>query len=730
MISTPDACTLPITEQSSTVFWKQLTMIGQHLDTPSNQQLITSAFCLAVKAHAQQTRASGQPYVIHPIAVALTVAEIGMDAESVAAALLHDVLEDTETSYSEIVETTNEAVAAIVEGVTKLDKVAFSARNHTSVAPELEGSSRLAGTLQKMLVAATSDVRVLVVKLADRLHNVSTLEFLSVAKQKRVAEETLDVYAPLAHRLGMDTVRSQLEDYAFAAAQPDLYEKIRSSMEDASPDRDQVLALVRAKLAKAFEQDTMEVDVVGRTKSVYSVYRKMVARQTDFSTIADLVGVRVITSDIDCVYRGLGVVHRVFTPVPGKVRDYIASPKFNAYQSLHTVVMVNSSPVEVQLRTWQMHAAAELGVAAHWRYRYDLDPSDIKSEDTLPVVSSQLPWLTRLATSGQAVLDPQAYLEALRADLAAGEVTALTPSGQAVSLPASSTCLDFAFAIQPATALHAIGARQDGQLSSLGDLVRPGSVVEIFIDENAQLPPSRLGQVHSPAARELLRSKLGIPVDVSSSTERLKRLVVSPDLPASWWKLIEPSVLAAALNIKDTDIASAIEKNEVSLEEVTVFVSRFLDTATVPGLEVDGLGTLPIICAPCCEPSPGSVITAVTLGPAVVIHKSDCPRVAAAATLVDVFWPDLAPVTARLRITALDRPGLLAEVADIVSHSGLNVHDHSGHTGTDRVAHLMFELDVAGHAQLGQLASHVAGVPGVYSVDSLDIGIEITNPTE
>ena len=692
--------------------------------TDTEWQLVDTAFTVAYTAHDGVTRASGDPYIIHPVQVAINVAELDMGPVCVSAALLHDVLEDTDVTYDEIVAATNIDTARIVDGVTKLDKVAASARAQASGRDDWAhhvGATRSAATLQKLLVAATSDIRVLVVKLADRLHNVSTLQWLAHDKQMRVAQETLDVYAPLAHRLGMDTVRSRLEDAAFAVVQPELFVELSAAIDAAAGDRERTLATVKTRLRDAFGDDAHSMDIVARSKSVYSVYRKMVARQVPFDSIVDLVGARIICPDVDSVYRGLGVVHRAFPPVPGRVRDYIASPKFNAYQSLHTSVLVDGAPVEVQLRTWTMHVNAELGVAAHWRYRYDHDQAGDTTTNS-PAVADGLPWLARLAVNGQAVVDPDAYLDTLRIDLAGGEVTALTRNAVAVSVPTGATYLDFAFAALGDAAVYVVAAKADGRLVALGEPVTPGVVVDLIEDRDGVPVASRLRQVTTPYAKQTLAAVFGLDSYVAPSrlAHALTNEAAECGLPARWWELVPPAVLCAAFNVNDGALAEAIVNGKVSGPNVALFIARLLDETPMQGLTIDGLGHVKVVLAPCCNPAPGMDVSASLITGVVVVHRSGCPHVPLVGVAVDALWPHVAPVTATVTVTGVDRPGLLADVAEVVEASGLNVHSHEGQTGDDRVAHLSFAMDLAGHAQLRALAGRILDVSGVYSVDTGD----------
>jgi guanosine-3',5'-bis(diphosphate) 3'-pyrophosphohydrolase len=651
--------------------------------TQHEQKTITIAYQLMMAAHTEQRRASGEPYAIHPLAVAQTVTSLGMDADSVAAALLHDTVEDTALTVEDITGHVGPSIAHIVDGVTKLDKVADTARRENP-------SETVAASLQKMLVAATSDARVLVVKLADRLHNIATLQWLSPQKQKRVAEETLSVYVPLAHRLGMDVVRAQLEDIAFRTINPDMYTTIANHIAATTPQREHLLANAFTEISRALKRANIEATVEGRTKTVYSVYRKMVARQVPLDRVDDLVGVRIICENLEDPYRILGVVHSIVTPVPGRVRDYIASPKFNMYRSLHTTARFDNSLLEVQIRTWGMHSEAELGVAAHWRYRSQ-NP-DVADSATMPIAPA-LPWLGKLAEQGIAVADPDQYLAELRADLAAGEMIIFGTAGEMYTIPDTSTVAGLATTLNLPEKI--VGAKVNGVWVNTRTRLRPGDTI------NLATGPAR--NTNTPA------------VAATNPAGRLMELL--PGAPSDWTNLVDVDTVAAIFNQTPSTLIEEIAADRIPAAWVEVMITELCDPTHVKEVDVDNLGQVPVVAAPCCGPTQGDPVLAALAGNVAVVHKTGCPRMVG-RHLVDVDWSAPAPVTATVAIAGVDRPGFLADISAALCQVGLNVHEHTGHTGVDRVAHLTVVMGLSGHTQLSIVADILTEVPGVFDVNT------------
>src|SRR6516165_2449359 len=482
-------------------------------------RLIGRAYEVAAHWHADQKRKSGDPYITHPLAVATILAELGMNTETICAALLHDTVEDTAYTLTELRGSFGDDVAALVDGVTKLDRVKY-------------GESAEAETVRKMVVAMSRDIRVLVIKLADRLHNMRTLRYLPREKQERKSREVLEIYAPLAHRLGMNTVKWELEDLAFQTLYPKRYDEIARMVSERAPKRELFLQDVVEEVKGDLREAKIKALVTGRPKHYYSVYQKMIARNVGFDEIYDLVGIRVLVDSVRDCYAALGTIHARWNPIPGRFKDYIAMPKFNMYQSLHTTVIgPGGKTVELQIRTWRMHQRSEYGVAAHWKYKEESVFSSRSKDDT-----QEMAWLRQLVDWQQETEDPAEFLESLRFDLAAAEVYVFTPRGDVVPLPQGSTPVDFAYAIHTEVGHRTIGAKINGRLVALESTLDNGDTVEIITAKTAEAGPSRdwLKFVQSPRARNKIRqwfSKERREAAVEAGKDQIARAMRKQGLP-------------------------------------------------------------------------------------------------------------------------------------------------------------------------------------------------------
>ena len=523
--------------------------------------LITRAYLQSADSHRGQSRNSGEPYVQHPLAVARIIADLGLDDVTVAAALLHDTVEDTGTTLDEIERSFGVDVAAIVDGVTKLERVQFDSRE-----------AQQAATMRKMLVAMARDLRVLIIKLADRLHNMRTIAAMPAWKQDRIARETLDIYAPLAHRLGMQDVKTQLEDLAFAALHPKRYAEIDHMTSVRTPERDLYLTQVLEEVRQRLAELRITAEVTGRPKHLYSIYEKMVVKGREFDDIFDLVGMRVVVESVKDCYAALGSIHATWKPVQGRFKDYVAMPKFNLYQSLHTTVIgPQGKAVEVQIRTWEMHGRAEQGVAAHWAY---------KDRDTNSV---DMPWLNRIVDWQSETSDPDEFMQRLKVDLEQDEVFVFTPKGKVVTLPVDATPIDFAYAIHTEVGHACIGARVNGRLVPLDSRLSSGDTVEIFTSKVEGAGPSRdwLQIVATPRASSKIRqwfSRERREDAIESGREDLVKALRREGLPVQ--KLQSGTVLpetAKAMNYADLEaLYAAIGENHVSAQAAAARVAKTL----------------------------------------------------------------------------------------------------------------------------------------------------------
>ncbi len=703
-------------------------------------RLLQRGYDLAEQRHRGQLRKSGDPYITHPLAVATILAELGMDTTTLVAALLHDTVEDTGLSLDEIRDQFGPEVAHLVDGVTKLDRVKF-------------GAAAEAETIRKMVVAMARDPRVLVIKLADRLHNMRTLRFLPPVKQERKARETLEVLAPLAHRLGMNTVKWELEDLAFATLYPKRYDEIVRLVAERAPSRDTYLHEVVDRVNVDLREGSIKATVTGRPKHYYSIYQKMIVRGREFADIYDLVGIRVLVENERDCYATLGVIHANWQPVPGRFKDYIAMPKFNMYQSLHTTVIgPGGKPVELQIRTQGMHRTAEYGIAAHWKYK-EIKNADVSDPSA---VSDEMGWLRQLLDWQREAQEPEEFLDSLRFDLGASEVYVFTPKGDVVALPTESTPVDFAYAVHTEIGHRCIGARVNGKLVALESALDNGDTVEIFTSKAENAGPSRdwLAFVKSPRARTKIRQwfareRREDAIDAGKTS--LSRAMRKASLPmqrllggealltiARDMHLIDISALYAAVGESHISAQTVVQKLVTQLGGVEGAVEDIAETAvpTTPaerqtsrrssssaGVTVKGVSDVWVKLARCCTPVPGDEILGfVTRGGGVSVHRRTCTNAASlldqADRLVEVEWAPSAESTfvVSIQVEALDRHRLLSDVSRVLSDESVSILSAAVNTNRDRVAVSKFTFEMAEAKHLGHLLRAIRNVDGVYDV--------------
>ncbi|MFJ3953009.1 RelA/SpoT family protein [Streptomyces libani] len=708
---------------------------------------VERAYQVAERWHRGQKRKSGDPYITHPLAVTTILAELGMDPATLMAGLLHDTVEDTEYGLDTLRRDFGDQVALLVDGVTKLDKVKF-------------GEAAQAETVRKMVVAMAKDPRVLVIKLADRLHNMRTMRYLKREKQEKKARETLEIYAPLAHRLGMNTIKWELEDLAFAILYPKMYDEIVRLVAERAPKRDEYLAIVTDEVQADLRAARIKATVTGRPKHYYSVYQKMIVRGRDFAEIYDLVGIRVLVDTVRDCYAALGTIHARWNPVPGRFKDYIAMPKFNMYQSLHTTVIGPSGkPVELQIRTFDMHRRAEYGIAAHWKYkqeavagaskiRTDVPKNAGKGQDTV----NDMAWLRQLLDWQKETEDPGEFLESLRFDLSRNEVFVFTPKGDVIALPAGATPVDFAYAVHTEVGHRTIGARVNGRLVPLESTLDNGDLVEVFTSKAAGAGPSRdwLGFVKSPRARNKIRgwfSKERRDEAIEQGKDAIARAMRKQNLPIQRI-LTGDSLVTLAHEMRYPDISSlyaAIGEGHVAAQSVVQKLVQALggqDEATEdiaestpirprskrrssadPGVVVKGVDDVWVKLARCCTPVPGDpIIGFVTRGNGVSVHRADCVNVDSLSRqperILDVEWaPTQSSVfLVAIQVEALDRSRLLSDVTRILSDQHVNILSAAVQTSRDRVATSRFTFEMGDPKHLGHVLKAVRSVEGVYDV--------------
>ncbi|MBI5160461.1 MAG: bifunctional (p)ppGpp synthetase/guanosine-3',5'-bis(diphosphate) 3'-pyrophosphohydrolase [Micrococcales bacterium] len=703
--------------------------------------LVQRAHAAAARAHDGQLRRSGEPYITHPVAVAQILADLGLGPKTIAAALLHDTVEDTAYTSDMVRADFGDEIAMLVDGVTKLDKVKY-------------GDSAQAETVRKMVVAMSKDIRVLVIKLADRLHNARTWGFVPEESARRKATETLEIYAPLAHRLGIQAIKIELEDLSFAVLYPKLYVEIESLVRDRTPERERFVQEVIDAVEGDMKAAKIKGEVAGRPKQYYSIYQKMVNRGREFDDIYDLVGIRVLLSNIRDCYAVLGAIHARWNPIPGRFKDYIATPKFNLYQSLHTTVLgPEGRPVELQIRTREMHQQAEFGVAAHWAYKERMAgrTADGKAADT------EMAWIARISDWEAETADPGEFLDSLRFEIGAKEVYVFTPKGKVVGLPAGATPVDFAYAVHTEVGHRTMGAKVNGRLVPLESELGSGDVIEVFTSKNPDAGPSQdwLAFVKSTRARSKIRgwfTKERREEAIEQGKDAIARAMRKQNLPLQRLMSIDAVTEVAASMRYDTVDAlyAAVGEGHVStqsvIEKIVALVQGEEEQAeeveppfstgrirhlrpSDSGVLVRGAQDILVKLAKCCTPVPGDAIVGfVTRGSGVSVHRGDCKNVAALLAepdrMTEVEW---APTSkslflVQIQVEALDRSGLLSDVTRVLSEHHVNILSASVSTSTERLALSRFVFEMGDTVHLDRLLAAVRRISAVYDVYRVNAG--------
>ena len=700
--------------------------------------LINAAYEMARTAHASQNRSSGELYINHPIAVARIVADIGLDEVSIVAALLHDAVEDTEITIGDVESNFGSEVSAIVDGVTKLERLQFDSKE-----------AQQAATMRKMLVAMARDLRVLMIKLADRLHNMRTIAAVSHEKQQRVAQETLDIYAPLAHRLGMQEIKQQLEDLAFAALYPKRYAELDHLVATRAPERNVYLAKTIGQVQQWLEEVKIKAELTARGKHLWSIYEKMVQKGREFDDIYDLLAIRIVVeSEKDC-YTVLGAIHGHWKPIVGRFKDYIAMPKFNLYQSLHTTVVgPGGKPIEVQIRTQEMHQRAEWGVASHWAYKDTVSQGDID-------------WLNRIIDWQGEVSDPSQFLEILKTDLEQDELFVFTPKGRVITLPVMSTPVDFAYAVHTEVGHSCMGARVNGRLVPLDYKLASGDTCEVLVSQGETSEPSQdwLEFVVSPKARSKVKQWLTrerLEDLVENGRDELVERLRQAGLPAQ--KILSSQVLQdevdllsfedandffAAIGDQRVDAVAIVERmskrmrdgvqpDQLSMSSMSSIGATGLASTQKNGVHIEGMPDVLVRLSRCCTPvPPDEVMGFVTKGRGVTVHRSDCANAASlvaqdSARVVEVEWSSEgsnAMFVAAVEVKALDRSRLLRDVANALSDEHVNIVACTTHTGSDRVARMRFEFEFADPSHLLSVLRVIKRIDGVYDANRVLPGV-------
>jgi GTP pyrophosphokinase len=698
-----------------------------------DEKSLELAFSVASKAHLGQKRKSGEDYITHPVAVAGILVDLGMDLATINAALLHDTVEDTGLTIESIARDFGKEVSALVDGVTKLDKLIY-------------GPTAEAETLRKMVVAMSRDIRVLVIKLADRLHNARTWQYVDPESANRKARETLDIYAPLAHRLGMNAIKWELEDLSFAILEPKKFEEIERLVSDRSPARDQLTSDVVKAIESDLATENILAQVTGRKKHFYSVYQKMVVRGREFNEIYDLVGIRILVDSVRDCYAVLGAIHARWSPVPGRFKDYIAMPKFNLYQSLHTTVIGPSGKaVEIQIRTFDMHSRAEFGIAAHWKY---------KQKNLENGTNPELLWLKQLHEWQQESEDVGDFLETLRYDLRTPEIFVFTPKGSVVALPANSTPVDFAYAVHTEVGNKCVGAKVNGKLVPLESHLVNGDVVDVLTNKGINAAPSRdwLNFVTSSRARSKIKawfSKERKEEAIEAGQESIARQLRKAGMPIQ--KILGgQSLLEIAHDLHYADIETLYESvgnGHVSAHSVVEKLNSMLNTEeinpetqvftqvnqvrrerkSISGIDVEGSEDVLVKLARCCAPVPGDEIVGfITRGSGVSVHRKDCVNISdleihQGDRIVVVKWNLSAKSSflVNIQVEALDRNRLLSDITKVLSDLHVNILNASVITHKDQTAISRFTFEMADASHLDLILTAVKNVEGVYDVNRI-----------
>ncbi|MFO7246241.1 MAG: bifunctional (p)ppGpp synthetase/guanosine-3',5'-bis(diphosphate) 3'-pyrophosphohydrolase [Thermaerobacter sp.] len=697
---------------------------------------IDEAFAYGAQHHAGQKRASGDDFIAHPVAVAYIVADLELDEPTVIAALLHDVVEDTDADLEEVRRLFGHEVALLVDGVTKLSRLNFKSRVEEQ-----------AENLRKMFLAMAKDIRVILIKLADRLHNMRTLSHVEERKQQAKARETLEIFAPLAHRLGISRIQWELEDLALQYLEPERYRDLAERIPRQRAEREALIQDIMAQIRRRLAEVGIEADIQGRAKHLYSIYRKVYEQGKDLSEIYDLVAVRIIVHSLKDCYGALGVVHTMWRPLPGRFKDYIATPKSNMYQSLHTTVVgPGGEPFEVQIRTWEMHRTAEYGIAAHWRYK----EGTTASRDDF---DAKLSWLREILEWQSDLRDAREFMESLKLDVFSDEVFVFTPKGDVIELPAGSTPIDFAYRIHTEVGHHCVGAKVNGRLVPIDHRLDNGDIVEIITSKQSAGPSrdwlalvktntakNRIRQFLKRQRREenLERGREALEREARSQGVRLSELWTDEAAAEVGRKLgyTDPDDLLVAVGYGGVTAAQVVGRLKELYRERTRVIDEAARLAQIkrrtlpPGdpteaVQVKGIDNVLVRLSRCCSPVPGDdIVGYITRGRGVSIHQRSCPNLARlvaedANRLIDVAWESVqaAYYPVHMVIHGIDRPGLLSDIAHVVADTRTNILSARARAGRDGSAYIDLILEIRGLDQYDYIRRQIERVRDVLSVE-------------
>lgn len=709
---------------------EDLIKIVEKYMTKEEVAFVMKAYEYAKLMHKDQKRKSGEPYIIHPVNVAIILADLDMDVETIVSALLHDVVEDTPATYDDIKEMFSEDVAKIVDGVTKLNKLNYK----SSEAFQAEN-------LRKMILAMNNDIRVIIVKLADRLHNLRTLEYMNEEKRKQKAQETIEIYAPLAGRLGIFKIKWELEDLSLRYLDPEGYYDLVEKINKKRSEREKEINEIIKKISAELDKQELHYDISGRPKNFYSIYKKMKGKSKSFESIYDLIAVRILVDTVKDCYAVLGIVHSMWKPLPGRFKDYIAMPKPNMYQSLHTTVISDTGEIfEIQIRTYEMHEVAEYGIAAHWKYK----GGKTQGKD----VDSKLDWLRQLLEWQKDLKDPKEFIDTLKIDFFDDEVFVFTPNGDVVDLPEGSTPVDFAYRVHTGVGNTCVGAKVDSRIVPLNYKLKNGNIVEV-ITQKSSSGPSRdwLKFVKSPRAKQKIKQwfkskekdisiekgkelfdretkKLGLDTNILDNEKIYQKLAKElsinsvNDLFASigYGNFKEKLVINKILNIKNAIENVGLTKNEDD------YLKSSSSKKDATGVRIDGLEGMKIKFAKCCNPVPGDeIIGFVTRGYGVSVHRKDCTNIANyldSDRCLDAEWDTEASdkFLANVTIRAVDRTGILSEITAMAKEANVGIQSLSAKSNTISDIFIYLTFEVVGKDELDKMIQKLKTINGILDV--------------
>ena len=712
--------------------------------------LVKKAYEFAAKKHADQKRRSGEPYIIHPTQVAYILAQMKMDEETLAAAFLHDVVEDTDTTLQQLKEMFGAKVAMLVDGVTKLGKIEYISKEERQIE-----------NYRKMFLAMAQDIRVVIIKLADRLHNMRTMKYMPVHKQQSISKETLEIYAPLANRLGIYTIKWELEDMAFRYRDPELYYNLVEQVKTKRKEREDMINNAMETLRQELDRVNIKCEIQGRPKNFYSIYKKMMRDHKELNEIYDLLAIRVLVDTVKDCYGTLGVVHSLWRPIPGRFKDYVAVPKSNMYQSLHTTVaFTNGQPLEIQIRTFEMHRISEYGIAAHWRYKESGGSNVATGSDK--TYAAKLSWLRQLLEWHNDMNDSRDFVDTVKMDVFADEVFVFTPRGDVIDLPVGSVPIDFAYRIHTDVGNRCIGAKVNGRIVPLDYKLSNGDIVEVITSKQAS-GPSRdwINIAGSSDTRNKIKSwfkkerkeeniergrdmlekeckRLGYDHKEFASQEKLKTVAERlrlPDVDGLLASLGYGGTTLTAIMSRLVDIYKLEQQKQLqSKKDLSQLLAelkpRTSKAKSSHGILVKGEDGIMVKLARCCNPVPGDpVIGYITRGSGISVHRTDCPNVMSnnpeeQSRLIDVTW-DVAVddvYKANIVIIAVDKPGIMVDIMMAISENKININNISSHSDKNKLATIHLGLDITNIGQLETIMNRIKRIQGIYSVERMTTG--------